>query len=288
MRGALPPPPSFFPTRGGSRSAGGNPGATLPLALNQLAHHLEASQSLHKKFVSALVYPCVLLAAAIGAVFVFMLKIIPVFSKLFSNFQADLPALTQIVIGASLFTQHYILWMLGGVALTVFLARRFLRSREGRVFLDRATLTLPIFGGFVRDNIMARMGVTLSSLIKSGVSIVKSLEITAHAAGNGVYEAAILDIMTQVQQGKPLAVCFREKNIFSPVVVQLIAIGEESGKLPEMIARIATYYEERVGVFVSRLSVLIEPIILVVVGGIVGVIVVAMFLPIFSLSSIVK
>lgn len=288
LRDSIARHPRVFPPLWSHLIEAGESSGNLPLALAQLSSHLEASMNLNKKVISALVYPGVLFVTAIGAIIVFMLKIIPVFARLFENFHADLPVLTQAIIHMSNFTQRYFIYMVGSVAVTVFFMRRYLRTVEGKILQDRMSLKLPIFGGFIRDSVMARSAVTLASLIKSGVSITKSLEITAHASGNILFENAFMDILAQVQQGKPLAACFREHSLFPSVVVQLVSIGEESGRLPDMVMRVAKYYEDRVEVFVSRLSVLIEPAILIIVGGLVGVIVVAMFLPIFSLSSIVK
>ena len=289
LRDAVARHPRVFPALWPHLIEAGESSGNLPLSLMQLANHLESSLNLKKKIISALVYPAVLLTASVGAVFIFMLKIVPVFAKLFSSFKADLPVLTKSIIRLSNFFQHTFVYIILIAGTSLYFILWYFRKPQGKALLDRLIIVMPIFGGFAKETILARISINLASLIKSGVSIIKSIEITAHASGNTLYESAMIDISAEIQQGKTLATCFREKSfLFPPLFSQLVLIGEESGKLPDMVGRIAKYYETRVEIFVARLSVLIEPIVLVLVGGIVGVIVVAMFLPIFQISSIVK
>lgn len=158
----------------------------------------------------------------------------------------------------------------------------------GRRVRDKLMLDLPIFGVIVREMTMSRIAVNLSTLVRSGVNLLQSLDITARASGNVWFESALENTAHDVQQGKSLSSSLGANALFSPMMVNMIAIGEESGQLPDMLGKVAKYYEARADVFVARLGTLIEPVILVVVGGLVGVLVIAMFMPIFSLSAVIK
>ena len=276
--------PKVFPSLWAYLIEAGETSGNLPLVLTQLANHLETSLNLKKKMISALVYPAILVCVSIGAVLVFLLKIIPVFERLFKSFHAELPALTQGVIDLSQFFQHYFVFVAAGVAAVVYFGKRYIATSDGRRNADRLVLKLPAFGGFIRDGIVARITTNLATLVQSGVNLLESLHITSRAAGNTVFEEALSITANDVQQGKTLAASLDQHNLFSPIVINMIAIGEESGKLADMLTRVAKQYDEKVDVFISRLSTIIEPIVMVIVGGVVGVLVVAMFLPIMSLS----
>ncbi|MCG3176037.1 MAG: Type II secretion system protein F [Candidatus Omnitrophica bacterium] len=288
LRDSLSRHPKIFPPLWIHLIEAGETSGNLPLVLDQLATNLEANMNLRKKLVSAMVYPAVLIAIAIGAVLVFLLKIIPIFSKLFKMFNAKLPAITVVVIGISDFLRVYFLPIFGALLVAGFFAKRYLDSPAGRAFRDRTVLRIPLFESFVRDGILARVSINLATLIKSGVNLLKSIEIVSQISGNTVYQAALLNVSHDVQQGKSLSGALAQNSLFPPMMVDMIMIGEESGRLPDMMSRVAKYYEDRVDTFIGRISTLIEPVILVFIGALVGFLVVAIFLPIFSLSTVVK
>lgn len=282
---ALAKHPRVFPVLWPFLIEAGETSGTLPKVLTQLSDNLEATINLKKKIVSALIYPAVLITVAIGAVMLFMMKIIPIFAKIFESFNAKLPAFTLAVVGISNFLQHYFLVFAVVVGLTVYFLRLYIRTPEGRRMADRLVLRIPLFSILIIDSIAARIAMHLSTLLKSGINLMQSIDITSRAAGNAVFKESLEKVSRDVQQGKSLSSSLEKNAVFSPTMVNLINIGEETGKLSQMIERVAAYYEGRVDTFVARLGTLIEPIVLLFVGGIVGVIVIAMFLPIFRLSS---
>ncbi|HTL71617.1 MAG TPA: type II secretion system F family protein [Candidatus Eisenbacteria bacterium] len=288
LKAALAKDPKVFPPMWTFLIEAGETSGNLPLVLNQLADHLEASINLKKKVASALVYPAVLVVLTFAAVLVFLLKIIPVFAKLFANFNAKLPPLTLAVIAVSDFARAYFFYVVVAAVAGVYFLRRYSRTPGGRRVLDRFIIRIPVFGELMRDSILARIAINLSTLVKSGVNLLKSIEITARASGNAIYETALENIEQEIQQGKTLSAALGDSALFPPILISMIAIGEESGRLAEMLERVAKYHESRVDVFLGRLSTLIEPLVLVLVGGFVGLLVVSMFLPIFSLSNVIK
>ena len=280
--------PRVFPVLWSFLIDAGEVSGKLPLVLEQLALYVETSQRIKTKFITAMFYPAILTLVASGAVSVFLLFVIPIFKNLFDSFGAKLPLLTRMVIATSDGLRHYFIFvLLVGFAVGFFL-NRFVRTPSGRATADRLVLRVPFVGAFFKDIILARVASSLYILIKSGVNILRGLEITAKSSGNIVFEDALLRVRDEVQHGRPIAVSLAKHPIFPGMLVQMVMIGEESGRLEELLARVAAYYEEQVDVFVNRLSTVLEPLILVVMGGIVGVLVIAMFLPIFRLSSVIR
>ncbi len=249
---------------------------------------MEATENLKKKVVSAMVYPSVLISAAFLAIVFFMVFIVPIFAKLFKGFNAKLPFITQVIVNFSELLKDYFLFLAGVFFICVFLLRRYLASANGRRTFHTLILRAPTIGTAVSDTIHARICIILSMLIRSGLSFLKSLEVTANVSGNFVFETALSNIRLEVQQGKPLSTCLGENAIFSPMMVNLVKIGEESGKLPEMIEKASEYFTQRVDIFASRVGTLVEPIVMIFVGGIIGTIAVAIFMPIIKLSSAVR
>lgn len=288
LRDSLARHPKIFPPLWTHLIEAGETSGNLPLVLDQLATNLEANMNLRKKLVSAMVYPAVLIVIAFGAVLVFLLKIIPIFSKLFKMFNAKLPGITVFVISISDFMRVYFLPIFATLLVIAFFVKRYLDTPMGRAFADRTVLRIPVFESFIKDGILARISINLSTLVKSGVNLLKSIEIVSQISGNTVYQTALLNVSHDVQQGKSLSNALAQNPLFPPMMVDMIMIGEESGRLPDMMSRVAKYYEDRVDTFIGRLSTLIEPVILVFIGALVGFLVVAIFLPIFSLSTVVK
>lgn len=260
----------------------------LPTSLDQVAIYLEESSELKRKIISALVYPMILVSVAIGAIAIFLLKIVPIFSDIFKGFDAKLPVLTQVVIVASDIVKKYFLIVLGVVVAMVFLIRKYISTESGRWKFDELTLKLPIIGPLMHEIATERFASGLGTLIKSGVPILHALEISEKTAGNKVIEKALRDVKTAVKEGKGMAHVMQDTNLFSPLVVQMVSVGEEIGELGKMLDRISIFYKERVNTFITRLTTMFEPIVLVFMGLVVGILVVAMFMPIFNISSAIK
>ncbi len=277
--------PKVFPSWWTYLIEAGEAGGHLSLVLNQLSEHIEASIKLKKKIVSAMIYPTVVIVIAIVAFVVFMIVLIPTFAKLFAQFNAKLPALTQAIINISEFTKSYILYILIATAALVSVIRRYLRTPNGKKAKDTYIIKVPVIGSFIKDIILARVTLNLSTLIQSGVNLLQGINISGRAADNCVFEEALKNVEHDIQQGKTLSNAFAESAIFPPMVTHMVMIGEESGQLAPMIKRVAVHYQAKVDVFVERLSTLIEPVMVILVGGMVGVMVISMFLPIISLST---
>lgn len=280
--------PADFPHFWSYLIEAGETSGSLPLVLKELAKNLESSNRLKKKIVSALIYPCILIIASLGVLALFMLKIIPVFEKIFSQFDSKLPPLTQVIMALSVVFRQYSLGLIAGLVITIFLLRKYSKTATGRQTINHFLLKMPVLGGTISDFIHARIGIILSTLIKSGLNLLQSLEITARAAGNSLFEDALNDVAFKVRQGKTLGTAIGEESLFSPMMVQLIVIGEESGDLPKMIAKAAQYYEERVDTFSTRVGVVIEPAILIVVGCLIGVLALSLYLPMFSMGNAIR
>jgi type IV pilus assembly protein PilC len=260
----------------------------LPTSLDQVAIYLEESAELKRKIVSALVYPMILVGVAMAAIAIFLLKIVPIFSDIFKGFGAKLPVLTQVVIAASDIVKKYFLIVLGIIVALTFLIRKYISTESGRWKFDELKLKLPIIGPLMHEIATERFASGLGTLIKSGVPILHALEISEKTAGNKVIEKALRDVKIAVKEGKGMAQVMQDTSLFSPLVVQMVSVGEEIGELGKMLDRIAIFYKERVNTFISRLTTMFEPLVLVFMGIVVGVLVVAMFMPIFNISSAIK
>jgi type IV pilus assembly protein PilC len=260
----------------------------LPASLEQLAGYLEESAALRKKIVSAMVYPVILVCVAVVAIAIFLLKIIPIFSEIFKGFNVELPLLTQIVISLSIVVRKYFLIFTGLCVVSFFIAKKYISTEVGKWQFDALKFKLPLIGPLMQEISTERFASGLSTLIKSGVPILHALEIAEKTVGNKIMEQALRDVKTAVKEGKGMAQTMQNNPLFSPLVVQMIGVGEEIGELGKMLDRISVFYKERVNTFINRLTTMFEPLVLVFMGVIVGILVVAMFMPIFSISSAVK
>ncbi|HPF71411.1 MAG TPA: type II secretion system F family protein, partial [Candidatus Krumholzibacteria bacterium] len=232
-------------------------------------------------------YPIIVLTVAGGACIFMLMFVIPVFAKMFSDFGGTLPAPTRIVMGVSDFLRAY-WWMLGGGGLGLWFGfKRFRATAKGRLLTDKASLRIPILGQVVRKSGVARFTRTLGTLIGSGVPILQGLEITSRTAGNKVIQQAIEATSKSISQGDTISGPLKESGVFPPMVVQMIGIGEQTGALDEMLAKIADFYDDEVDAAVEALTAAIEPLMIVLMGGMVGSMLVAMYLPMFKMSSIV-
>ena len=266
----------------------GEQAGALDTLLDKIATYKEKSEATKKKVKKALFYPAAVLSVAAIVTSVLMIFVIPEFQKLFKGFGANLPAFTMVVINISNAVRHYGIFIAIGIgaAVAVFLYFKK-RSRRLREILDRLTLKVPIIGPILTKAAIARFSRTLSTMFAAGVPLVEALESVAGATGNIVYENAVLRMRDEVATGQRLQRAMQTQAIFPNMVVQMIAVGEESGSLDSMAAKVATFYEAEVDNAVDSMSALLEPLIMVILGIIVGSLVVAMYLPIFQLGNVV-
>ena len=262
----------------------GETSGSVPMVLKELAKNVKSNHLLMKKIISALIYPCILVICSVGVLLLFMLRIIPIFQKIFSQFNAKLPPLTMAIINISTVIQHYIFFIAFMAIGLFFLSKKYISTSVGRRQLDRLLLLVPVLGEGLNDFIHARICIILSTLIKSGVNLIQSLEIASRAAGNSVFENAFLAATKGIQRGQTLSASLQTDPIFSPMFIQLVTIGEESGSLPAMISKASEFYAERVDTLSTRIGILVEPLVLIIVGAFVGIIAYALFVPMFSLS----
>ncbi len=260
----------------------------LPLSLDQLATYLEESAALRKKIVSAMVYPVILMCVAVAAIMVFLVKIIPIFSEIFKGFNVELPLLTQAIINISTIMRRYFFVVAGSITALSFAIKRYVSTELGRWQFDDIKFKLPLVGPVIKEISIERFASGLSTLIKSGVPILHALEIAEKTVGNKVMEKELKDVKIAVRDGRAIAQTMQESSMFPPLVVQMIGVGEEIGELGKMLEKISWFYKERVDTFVSRLTTMFEPLVLIFMGVVVGVLVIAMFMPIFSISSAIR
>ena len=266
----------------------GETGGVLEGLLDKLAVYKEKTQAIKKKVKTALTYPIAIMVVAVALIFVMMMFVLPAFGEVYSSMGAELPGLTQIVMSMSKFFVKYGWVMIVAIILAGFgLYKLHQKSPAFQKRVDSIMLRLPIFGPIVRKATIARWSRTTATLFAAGVPLVEVLDSVAGAAGNILYEEATKDIQAKVTQGLSLTSRMQSTEMFPNMIIQMAAIGEESGSLDDMLNKAAEFYEEEVDIAVSTLSSLMEPIIMVVLGSIIGVILVAMYLPLFNLGSVV-
>lgn len=261
----------------------GEMGGILDVILGRLSEYLEKADALQRKVKGALVYPAVVLVVAVGAVAFLLIAVIPTFTSMFIEMGMELPTPTAIVVGASDFLMNF-WWALVLIIVGFgFAYKSYGKTHKGRRHLDAFWLKAPIIGNLLRKTAVARFTRTLGTLITSGVPIIDALEITARTAGNTIVEDAVMETRTSIQEGKTIAEPLKGHSVFPPMVVQMVAIGEATGALDEMLAKIADFYDDEVDAAVEALTAAIEPIMIVFLGGVVGGMVIAMYMPMFSL-----
>lgn len=266
----------------------GETAGILEAVLDRLAIYQEKSMELRRKIKAAMFYPAMVIGAAVLITAIIMIFVIPAFKSVFASFGAELPAPTMIVMAISEFTVAYWWLIAGGCAgLVTVLMESYKRSEAMRNMLDRVTLRLPVFGEIIRKAIIARWTRTLSTMFAAGVPLVDSLTSVAGASGNYVYSSATLKIQREVSTGTSLTTAMNNVDIFPPMVIQMTAIGEESGSLDHMLSKSAEFFEAEVDSAVEALASLMEPLIMIVLGTLIGSIVISMYLPIFKLGAVV-
>jgi type IV pilus assembly protein PilC len=266
-----------------SMIAAGEAGGILDIILQRLATYLEKVVRLNAQVKSALIYPVTIIVIAAGVVAIILWKVIPVFAQLFAGLGGEMPFLTRMVVAASNFLIRYFILIAFGLVLIWVAFKRWYKTENGRHLIDGMTLKLPIVGILVRKIAVARFCRTLSTLTASGVPILDGLEITARTSGNAIVEDAILAVRKAVEEGKTISGPLAETKVFPPMVVQMVNVGEQTGALDQMLSKIADFYEEEVDTAVAGLMKLLEPLMIVILGGIIGTIVTAMYLPMYAI-----
>ncbi|UCH84107.1 MAG: type II secretion system F family protein [Candidatus Latescibacterota bacterium] len=266
----------------------GEAGGILDQILNRLAVYLEKAEALSRKVKSAMTYPTVVAVVALGATIFMLMFIIPTFAKMFTDFGGDLPLPTKIVLMLSAFLRNAWYMLLLGAGAAVFVFKRFYATEAGKLKIDGLMLKVPVLGSVIRKASIARFTRTLGTLISSGVPILNGLDITARTAGNKVVEKAIFATRESISQGDTIAEPLRKSGVFPPMVTQMIGVGEQTGALDEMLDKIANFYDDEVDTAVEQLTSIIEPVMIVIMGVIVGGMLISMYLPMFKLINVVS
>jgi type IV pilus assembly protein PilC len=265
----------------------GEEGGMLDAVLMRLAHYIEKTEKLRRKVKTALIYPSSIIVVAVGVVLILLLFVIPVFEHMFAGFGKALPVPTQIVIGLSTLVKAGIFYIAAAAGVGAFALKKYYGTDNGRRTIDRLSLKVPVIGRLLQKASVARVTRTLGTLLSSGVSILESLTIVAKTAGNRIIEESLIIARADISSGKSMSEPLKESAVFPPMTIQMIQVGEATGSLDTMLNKIADFYEEDVDNMVTNLTSLLEPAIMVVLGVVLGGLIVAMYLPIFQLGTVV-
>jgi type IV pilus assembly protein PilC len=266
----------------------GESGGLLAEILDRLASFLEDASRLKKKIKSAMTYPVIVISIAIGITVFLIVKVVPVFGEIFADFGAELPAPTRILLNISDFMRGYWYILVGAFVAMFFGIRTFVRTEQGRQTWDRWKLKLPVFGPLVHKIAMTRFARTFAQLIRSGVPILEVMDIVGDTSGNYVVEQAIKGVSVDVEKGDHLTAALSRQPIFPPMMVRMVGAGESTGKIDEMLEKMADFWDEEIEAILNALTSLLEPLLIVVLGVIIGGIVIALFMPIFKMSDVVS
>jgi type IV pilus assembly protein PilC len=267
--------------------AAGEAGGILDVILERLSSYMEKAMKLKSKVKGAMTYPISVLVISVGVVTLLLLKVIPVFQKMFEGMGGQLPGPTQFLVDASEFAQSY-WWIMAGIIVAIYIAiSRFYKTEKGRWTIDSLILKAPVFGPLLRKVAVAKFSRTLSTMMSSGVPILEGLSIVSKTSGNVVVEAALVKTRQSISEGRTISEPLLETGIFPPMVVQMIAVGEATGALDAMLSKIADFYDDEVDAAVDAMTALLEPVMMVFLGGIVGGMIIAMYLPIFKMAGAV-
>jgi type IV pilus assembly protein PilC len=280
--------PRIFSTLFVNMVRAGESSGMLDDILERLANYLEKTSALQRKVKSSFIYPSLVITMAIVITSILIFKVVPTFEGIFTSLGGELPMLTRILINFSHFAKRGAPFIIVGLFLLGIIFVKIIHTEKGRMRFDRAMLRLPVIGLMLRKVAIARFSRTLSTLVKSGVPILNSLEIVARTAGNKVIEGAVDEVRKNIREGENVAEPLARSGVFPPMVTRMIGVGEQTGELEKMLSKIADFYEEQVDVAVSGLTSLIEPVIIVFLGVVVGGIVAAMFLPIFKITQLIQ
>jgi type IV pilus assembly protein PilC len=265
----------------------GEIGGVLDVTFARLAGYIEKARSLKGKVKSAMIYPSAIMFVAVSVVIFLMIFVIPVFAQMFQDFGGALPWPTQLVIGLSNLVKNYILFSIPILIGAAFGFKQYYRTEPGKRVVHRQMLRLPVLGPLLQKAAIARFSRTLSTLLGSGVPIIDSLDITARTAGNKVLEDAVLASIGSIREGQPLSTPLAKHPVFPPMVVQMVEIGDVTGELDALLGKLADFFEEEVDRAVEALTAMLEPMMMVFLGTVLGFIIVAMYLPIFKMASLV-
>jgi type IV pilus assembly protein PilC len=285
---ALQKHPKAFSKLYVSMVAAGEKGGLLAEILARLATYLESSARLRRKVKTTMMYPIVVSTVAIGITIFLMVKVVPVFKDVYSSFGAKLPAPTQFLMNLSDFMRSYLLFVLIGMGAVVYGWIYFIKTKTGRDFWDARRIKLPIFGPIAHKICLVRFTRTLASLIRSGVPILEVLQIVSRTVGNTVMEKAIKAASGDIERGEGIANALAKHPIFPSMIIRMISAGEQTGNIDNMLERVANFLDEEVETMLSGLMSLLEPLLIVFIGLLIGAMVVCMYLPIFNLGNIVS
>jgi len=285
---ALAKHPKVFSELFVNMTRAGEASGMLYEVLNRLATYLEKMAALTRKIKSSLIYPAIVVSMSLLITAVLLLKVVPTFKNIFDILGGELPLPTQILIAVSDFLKRSFFVFAGMVILGLFILKKYINTPKGRHNFDNQKLKLPVLGSLFRKVAVAKFSRTFSTLVKSGVSVLNALDIVAKTAGNKVIEEAILNSRNSVKQGEPIAVPLSKSKIFPPMVTRMISIGEQTGKLEQMLAKVADFYDEQVDAAVSGLTSMIEPLVISFLGVVIGGIVISLFLPIFKITELLS
>ncbi len=285
---ALAEHPKVFTKLYVSMVEAGETGGLLAEILDRLASYLESTARLKKKVKSAMSYPVIVCFIALSIALFLIVKVIPIFAGIYKDFGAQLPAPTQILIDISDFVRAYFVLAIAAMGGVIFGFIKFKQTRKGMAIWDRAKLRMPVFGKLVHKIAISRFSRTFAALLRSGVPILETLRIVGQSAGNTVVERAVERTATSIERGDNLAVALGQHPIFPPMLVRMVSAGEQTGKVDVMLEKISDFYDEEIEATLSGLTSLIEPLLIVFLGVVVGSIVICMFLPIFKLNQIVQ
>ena len=288
LTNALKKYPAIFDDLFENLIAAGEAGGILDVILERLSNYMEKAMKLKARVKSAMTYPAAVLVISIAVVALLLLKVIPVFKKMFEGMGGQLPGPTMVLITASEFMQHYFLFMIAALVIMFMAFQRFYKTEKGRWMVDSLMLKAPVFGDLLKKVAVAKFSRTLSTMMSSGVPILEGLNIVSKTSGNVVVENALMKTRQSISEGRSIAEPLGETGLFPPMVVQMISVGEATGALDSMLSKIATFYDDEVDVAVDNMTALLEPIMMVFLGGVVGGMIIAMYLPIFKLASVVS
>jgi type IV pilus assembly protein PilC len=267
--------------------AAGESGGILDVILQRLSNYMEKAMKLKSKVKGAMTYPASVLVISIAVVALLLVKVIPVFQKMFEGFGGELPGPTQFLISLSAYAQKYFLVAIIALAIVVYAFRRYYKTEKGTLLIDGLILKSPVFGPLLKKVAVARFTRTMATMMTSGVPILEGLAIVSKTAGNKIVENALNRVRKSISEGKTIAEPLLETGIFPPMVVQMIAVGEATGALDAMLSKIADFYDDEVDAAVDAMTALLEPFMMVFLGGVVGGMIIAMYLPIFKMASVV-
>ncbi len=266
----------------------GETGGVLSAILDRVATYMEKTLKLKRKVKSALVYPAVVVSMAIIITTVLLVKVVPTFAGIYSSFGSKLPAMTQMLLTISNILKKDLIFVIIAIGAIVFALKKWHGTDKGALAIDGFLLKMPIFGELLRKFSISRFTRTLATLVQSGVPILESLDIVGKTIGNRVLELVVQDVKNSVREGQSIAAPLNKSGVFPPMVTRMIAIGEKSGQLEKMLLKISEFYDDQVDASVDALTSIIEPLIIGILGIIIGFIVIALFLPIISITQLVK